>query len=74
MDKFMAKNISNKVTIKGEARILPKKEADGFQLINEENEQGLNFDDIAKRLYFSGRNYSYNTKIKYKIIIDRVNK
>lgn len=70
----MGKNISNKVTIEGEARILPEKGTNTFQLVNEENKQRLNFDDIAKRLYFSERNYSYNTKIKYKIIIDRVNK
>ena len=43
----MGKNISNKVTIEGEARILPKKGADGFRLINEKNGKELNFDKKA---------------------------
>lgn len=70
----MGKNISNKVIIEGEARILPKNGGNGFHLVNEKNGEELNFDDIARDLYGSGKNYSYNTNIKYKIIIDRANK
>lgn len=69
----MAKDISNKVIIEGEAKIFPEKGTNGFRLVNDKNEE-LNFEEIARDLYYSGKNYSYNTKIKYKIIINRVNK
>ena len=62
------------ITFEGEAKILPKEGLEGFCLVDEDGKES-SFDKIAEKVYYShGNNYSLNTVIKYKIIVDKANK
>lgn len=64
----------SEVVFEGEAKIFPKNGLEGFCLVNNKGEE-LNFEKIAKELYYNpNKSYSFNTTIRYKIIIDRLNK